>query len=167
MPAVADAVVKNYWCWGYGQNHACTGFTPNDVALFKVLSAGQIKWMLFELSSLVATVKTNTKHNLDKEALIKIIEAADIPKITAWRAAGVKIVAAVQDPGQVMYVPPGWMCAERCTKGVLVYGVRHSTFVRSPVCKSNFETFIGLSGVNEAQLAKLNAVAECMDCNAA
>ena len=83
--------------------------------------------------------------------------------LKSWIAAGVKIMTAVQDATQAMYIPPGWICVERCVRGVLVYGARHSFFVRTQAAKASFDQFMGLSGANTEQREKLNIISELMD----
>ena len=55
----------------------------------------------------------------------------------------------------LMFIPQGWLCAERCYDSQLVYGARKSYLVQSDRAAKNYEASIALlkrSGRNPAKM---------------
>ena len=68
----------------------------------------------------------------------------------------------VQTAGDVLYIPVGWVCAEMCTKGLLVYGVRRAFITRSDRAASSYEELIGTYANEKREVTRMKAAVALM-----
>ena len=58
LPADIAKVFDSVWLYGFDVQMASVAQTPNGVAIFKYLAAGEVEYLLFELKTFVPAVKT-------------------------------------------------------------------------------------------------------------
>ena len=110
--------------FGYLPSKECAATTSQGLPMLKILMNGDVSWFAFKLSSFVKarvdlgldpiSVDTMNKHilTMDADLLQKIIEK------------GCEVVAGVLKSGLAVYIPTGWVCVERSSTAVLIYGIR-------------------------------------------
>ena len=164
-PECLQTVLQSHWLYGVSNDYCATSSTPNGMAMFKLLAQGQMKWLFFEIESLVAQLKIEKQADtFAKDEVMTEVEKADTARVKTWLEAGVKIKAAVQEQSELIYCPAGWLTSQKVVSGVLVYGVRHSILLKSESHAKNFEAWMGLQGddLPESALEKLNEALDCM-----
>jgi hypothetical protein len=139
------------------------GQTPNGLAMWKVLSCGEVFWVLFELKSLMSAFKLAL--GVDSIALHDLYTAAnglDMAGITDLQSKSAKIFALNQVPNTCLFVPTGYICAEASTKGVLIYGVRKSSLRRSVEAALNYEELVGCHVAAKKNVLNMQGAHEAM-----
>ena len=73
--------------------------------------------------------------------LIENLTSSDLDKANA---SGCPMLTCMQTKGDLLYLPAGWMTVELVTKGVLVYGVRKTFFIRSSEQLASYNALISM-----------------------
>jgi len=58
LPKSISMVTSTTWAWGYDSKLKCASVTPNGLAMWKYLAAGEIVWYLLEMRTLRSAVHT-------------------------------------------------------------------------------------------------------------
>ena len=128
--------------------------TPNGLAMFKLQCVGEVTTVCAPLSSLAPALqlvlekdKLPLQDVKDKLCNLTIQEAHHLKENDAT------LFRAMQKAGDVLFIPPGFIHAEICISGVLIYGLRKSVFVlsdggddadaRDIPAAANYEALIG------------------------
>ena len=132
---------------------------PNGLASLRLLCSGEILWVRAETRQLHAAMKMilakDDVGGIDGvAAYMKGLEAAGVEKLMDH---GCKIMCCKQTPGQVLYIPVGWMCGEFCTKGVLIYGLRKTLIYASNHAQANYEALTSLYAECKRPVDKMKA----------
>ena len=109
--------------------------------MWKLLQAGEVQNLMVPIADLVAAVKI-AKGSDDPLTMANLRD--DLKTITVERLAAMSIQLHhhKQTPGDLLWIPTGWLLAELCTSGVLIYGIRKSMLVQAPQAASNYENII-------------------------
>eukprot|EP00971_Amphidinium_carterae_P329860 6462587-Amphidinium_carterae.2 len=75
----------------------------------------------------------------------KHLSAANEGYFKELAAFGVQPHQVLQKAGDILYVPTGYVVAEKVTSGVLVYGTRRSAMAVNDVCTAAYEQYIAVS----------------------
>ena len=143
--ATTNAVLKSLlavdWLYGYQPEHHNIAATPNGLGMWKLLQAGEVQNLMVPIADLVAAVKI-AKGSDDPLTMANLRD--DLKTITVERLAAMSIQLHhhKQTPGDLLWIPTGWLLAELCTSGVLIYGIRKSMLVQAPQAASNYENII-------------------------
>ena len=90
-------------------------------------------------------------YDVAKEFLANL-DASGLP---ALLANGCTVYAVYQKPHEVLFVPSGWLMAEMCVRGVLIYGVRKSLVTQSECSHPNYEELLGACGAEPKVLSRM------------
>lgn len=144
----AASTCDNVWLYGYDPKLRSAGPAPNGLPMVKLLVAGEVKWVLFHLTSLLAALRIMYKKDMFTLSELKeSIQGMTDEKIRKFKSDGCEMQTIVQHPWETLYVPSGWYTAEESVKGVLVYGCRRTLIVRSA---ANYDQYEALTGVYAA-----------------
>ena len=145
LPADIAKVFDSVWLYGFDVKMASVAQTPNGVAIFKYLAAGEVEYLLFELKTFVPAVKTILeKDAVSVDEAIAFINNLTTEKMKQFCEKGGAMQRAVLSTAEVLYIPTGYLIAERSSKGILLYGLRKSVVTKSEAACCNYEELIGL-----------------------
>ena len=154
-PAATNATLNSLlnveWLYGYEPEHHNIGHMPNGLDMWKLLQAGEVLNMMVSICDLVAAMKMVK----GTDASIKMTCLKDeFKNLTAERLSALQVRAYhhKQHPGDLLFVPPGWLHAELCVSGVLLYGLRKSVLLQAPEAGSNYESLIECMAADGAQV---------------
>lgn len=146
MEGYLKNVLKATWLYGLDAGGNYISHMPNGLGSLRFQCSGEVAWILFELKQLIPAVKILLKKDdvggLD--GLNKFMQALTSAELEALEGHGCVAHHCRQAEGQVMYVPVGWVAAERSVKGVLVYGIRKVVMLTSNVAYENYSLLQGL-----------------------
>ena len=141
----AASTCENIWLYGYDPKLKTCSATPNGLPLMKVLASGEVRWLFFELTSLLAALRLEGKaESLTLEDLKEAVSSLTEDKVRSLKKSGTTIKYAEQRPWETAYVPAGWYVAEESLRGVLVYGVRRTLVVKTPASHEQYEALTGV-----------------------
>ena len=137
-------VLNTLWMWGYETKFSGTGVTPNGLAMWKFLAAGEVTWLIFETKVLVPALKISLgKDKLSITEVYTYLEDVGEKSLQELSDTGAKPFYAVQSSNTMLFVPVGFIALEKCTKGVLVYGLRRTCVIREASAVANYEELMG------------------------
>jgi hypothetical protein len=143
-PENLKALLSSNWLFGYAPEMAGAGPTPNGFGMWKLLCAGEVAHYCFPLSGLIPAMRT--MHSKDAfgfsevEDLVKKFTQNDFKKL---QELGCECSYVKQKAGEAFFIPSGFLHAEVCTSGVLVYGSRRTVLTISDTSSNNYEALIG------------------------
>ena len=155
----ATDAVKNIWYWGYDPKLCGAWLAPNACALLKVLVMGELTLLAANLADLVEALRSSkpieeiTSDMVTSFFLSLTGKAPLFPKI--------KIFQTTMQADDVVYVPTGWLIAERSSSTVKVYGVRKSLFVQSTNARVSFAAAVDLLSRSNRDSSKMAAILKC------
>ena len=149
------------WVYGFDPKFKSVAFCSNGVAQTRILISGQVKILMFEISSLIDILRAATKNEVVTMDCVKTeIEKASSDTLLRWLMRGAKIKFAIHNANEVLYTPAGWVTAECVTKGVLIYGSRMSWLVKSERAVQNYEEYMGIIQPNVERKKKMEEILE-------
>lgn len=119
------------WLFGVGTDFHVVAPTPNSAALLRVLWMGEMEvmaWPVVQLKDVLSSMGKTVKSMDDLVKVVGALTEADVKSMKAKELIGVRTVMSKE---VLYFVPAGWLIAERCRAGPLLYGVRKSVFVQS------------------------------------
>lgn len=172
MPDAFKGLLSQYWLYGYMPTMRNIANVPNGLPVFRMLLKGEVVWILLEVSTLCAaidacrTAGTNEAWmptaNMSVEDLVKSIGLMDDTALKTLKEKGARIQHVVQAQDTLLYVPTAWFVAERVSKGLLVYGVRHTACMRSEKAGISYKKLIDLSMVSgKKDTSNMQALSDC------
>jgi hypothetical protein len=106
---------------------------------------------LFEAFELTTSVK-------DMDELKLAFSCKKTEQVKELTAKGVPIKMGKVEKDTLLYVPSGWMIAERSTSGPLVYGIRKSVFVQTADAVDQYASCIKLLGASGTSTDKMDKI---------
>lgn len=156
IPQGLQGAFKASWLYGYDMGLKGTTQSPNGCGMLKLLCSGEQVWFLADITKFMAALRqTSEQEKFGLCELCKEIEKVDISRARELHEKGFSFVYAKQVPGQVLYVPPGWLVAEAVTKGILVYGSRKTIAVVDDLVATSYADLIGAMQVDGRNVAKM------------
>ena len=153
------AVLKASWLFGYDNQGTFLGTMPNGLASLRMLCSGEILLVMFELRQLLPALKIilgkDDIGGIDGvNGFLKNLSTEEIVKL---KDNGCQASYIVQQEGQVVYIPVGYVVAEKCMKGVLVYGLRKTLMPASSMAFENYSLLSGLFEDSKKPVDKLKS----------
>lgn len=140
-----QTVCENSWLYGLAPELTGVSQTPNSLGMLKLLVNGCQQWLAFEVCSLLHFIREDKRQEKINWPMIEeFLEAADYPKLKAMKDGGVIMRSAEQCAKEAIYIPSGWIVAERVVTGTLIYGARVSVLA---VTDKMLEAYASLRGV--------------------
>ena len=125
------------WIFGHASSHFGCGLTPNSAACFKMLMYGSAELYLAPIAGLIDGLNKmgiKFKTMVDLETQLFALTAEQIEKLKET----VSFHIAALKKEQMLYIPAGWICLEKCGQESMIYGVRKSYFFRSAAAVANY-----------------------------
>ena len=159
MEGYLKNVLKATWLYGLDAGGNYIAHMPNGLGSLRYQCSGEVAWILFELKQLIPAVKImlNKDDVGGLDGLSKFIQALTAAELETLESNGCVAHHCRQTEGQVMYVPVGWVSAERSVKGVLVYGIRKTVMVTSNIAVENYSLLQGLFETSGKPVDKMKA----------
>ena len=110
-----EKLCNTFWLYGYQPSLTIVAPTPNCMGMMKLLVQGEVKWVLFEVDTLLQALQAvddKPGHVYTMSTLKSTIADFTVEKLTGLVTVGARVVCGLQQPLQTLYVPPGWICAE-------------------------------------------------------
>ena len=141
----ASSTCENIWLYGYDPKLKTVGPTPNGLPFLEVLACGEVRWMFFQLTSLIAALRISCQTEQVTLASLKgqVMNLTE-DKLNKLKSDGCVMHTVVQCAWQTVYVPAGWYTAEECIKGILVYGCRRTMVIKTPESHDQYEALTGV-----------------------
>ena len=159
MEQYLQNVLNASWLVGFDSGASFVNTYPNGLACFRLLCAGEMTWALFELRQLIPAMKViQLKDNIGgMEDLLSFLKnlTADDAKNLAEKGCPAHYVT--QSSNQILYVPVGWVGAEHCSKGVLLYGLRKTIAGQSQLASANYDLLISLFASSNKPVEKMKS----------
>jgi hypothetical protein len=112
--------------------------------MWKLLCAGEVSHLCFPLKDLVPALRNMTTKDeftfAEVQEMVQQFNADDIKKLAGHGCVGTHVM---QTANQALFVPAGYLHAEVCVSGVLLYGARKTILVTSEYSAQNYEVLIG------------------------
>ena len=147
VTAIPDGIagaLDSAWFYGFNSPHFSVYTVPNGLPNFKLLFAGEVAHIAFDIVSLVAHVKKKntllTSPSIDE--LKDFATNLDAGSLAEALGDNVKAWYCTQSPHETLFLPSAFMVAEQVAKGALVYGVRHSTITKTKVTRERYDALL-------------------------
>ena len=119
------------------------GFTPNNSATVKLLALGRVKIVLIQLTTLLVVACGKIGPAVESLDAIDLLRDWDSTKMASMAEAGVRIEHIQQGPGDLLFVPQGWLTAEAsCENEKLIYGMRKSFMISIQLASKEYAAAI-------------------------
>ena len=135
--AISDTFKDNAYYVGYATWHNSVGLTPNSCGYVRLLNQGAMEIFLFDFGGLAEYFKDKTTSAKRIYDLVGSLSADAFREMVASGKVSIKHVT--QKAGNLLYVPMGYVVAERCTEGPNISGIRKSVFLAD--CSSNLRAY--------------------------
>jgi hypothetical protein len=125
------------WIFGLASSHFGGGLTPNSAACFKMLMYGSAELYLAPIAELLRGLNLmgiKFKNMVELETQLFALTDVQIKKLKET----VSFHIAALKKEQLLYIPTGWICLEKCGQETMIYGVRKSYFFRSAAAVANY-----------------------------
>ena len=154
-----QVLLGNVWLYGYAQKMWHCAQTPFGLSMLKLLSAGEVSMILMPIAKLIPALKVMTgqdDHGIEdvRKRVVKF-EAEDLDRLAA---AGCVCQHVTQKPGEIVLIPPGWLCCEAATSGVLIYGIRRSFVTRGEASVQDYSELIGSYSIAKKPMGKMKEI---------
>eukprot|EP00435_Cladocopium_sp_Y103_P068230 s676_g31.t1 len=159
MEAYLKNVLKVSWLQGLDSQGNFVGSMPNGLGCLRFQCSGEVAWTMFELRQLIPAMKIIlSKDDVGGlEGVNAFVKSLGLKEIAELQSHGCTAYYCRQAEGQVVYVPIGWVAAERSVKGVLVYGLRKTVMFSSAVSYENYGLLAGLYEASKKPVDKMKA----------
>lgn len=158
-----EGVASNVWLYGCKPGLKGVVQTPNGLGVCRILSHGEVLWLLFPAKKLVEALRALRKEDkISWETIVQSLEGYSIDKLKELKSHGCPIKYVMQKPSQCLYMPPGYIAVEHCIKGVLVYGARQTVLIRSSLSFDNYEALISVLAASGRAVQRMEEALEAM-----
>ena len=118
------------WHYGYSPEYASGPMlTPNSAALLKVQAIGKLEVIAIEVRSLKTAMAAFGENPTKLDELTNFLDALTPEKADEAKLKGLKMFRALTEMGTLLYVPVGYLLAERSYNSAVCVGVRKSFFI--------------------------------------
>jgi hypothetical protein len=163
LPKGIANVVNNTWLWGFDTKYKGVSFTPNCLAMFKIILNGCVATMMFETKALVSAMRIILQ--VDKLKLTEVqdfLASLERDGIAELVKNGCTPILVEQKADSILYVPVGYVTVEQVMSGVLIYGLRRTVIVSHIDAVANYEELIGLHVNEEKNPTKMKEALDFM-----
>ena len=142
------------WWFGCAPTLVNVDTLPNAAGQFRLLAMGEMQVRAVAASDIV----DNPLPGMPERPTV----ADALKSFSEMRAApesGIKIFSTTLKAGELLWLPCGYLVAERSLRGPLVYGIRKSVFTAHPESKKNMDAVIGMLKQEKKSTSRLEEVA--------
>ncbi|CAE7871566.1 unnamed protein product [Symbiodinium necroappetens] len=159
MEKYLTAVLKASWLFGYDSQGTFVGTMPNGLASLRMLCSGEVLLVMFELRQLLPAMKILLgKDDVGgMEGVNTFLKNLSVEEIAKLKNNGCHASYIVHQEGQIVYIPVGYVVAEKCMKGVLVYGLRKTVMPATAMASENYSLLTGLFEESKKPVDKMKA----------
>ena len=138
---------------------------PNSAAIFRALWLGEIEVITAPIQHVKRGLTELGKAPSSMSTLVQAFNSLTADEVNKMRGDfKLPVYAGVLAKEQVLYLPPAWLIAERCSvaSGPLHYGIRKSVFVKSKDLVTNYAMAKELLSVDGSVVTKMEEVLELL-----
>ena len=149
------AVLDTAWQFGYLPNLSVANKSPYGLSCFKLWSMGEIHVVMVSIDEL-------SKHPswaIIEQMRLGLLETT-MPEVKKFIETGIKIYAATITPNSLLYIPTGFLLAEHCHQGPLLYGVRKTMCFSTEPTIARFLNLIDTEKKNGKETTKTEKLLE-------
>ena len=137
LTPISQSWMSTSWMFGMTPEYHCVTLCPSSCSMLRVLWMGTMSITAFQQSTVktvaVANVAGQSVDTIDN--LLGYLSADHTPEI--WKSMkGIKVTL---NPQELLYIPTGWVLAERSHCGPLIFGARKSSFYKTEVARDNYK----------------------------
>ena len=171
-----DGVVKNWdasaWLCGFAPGMKAVVAAPHHGSQFRYLAGGSIQFLAFRLGSVLdsavaAGLESGRTHSnmamKDVHEHIAKMGHDDLLEIALIDQNN--IISGVQEAGEFLWVPNGWILAEQTLADGLCYGLRKNLITGSVEDEVVYSKIIALKVAEGKSVEKLNEIHTAMKAN--
>ena len=138
------------------------------IACIKVTLQGTREVVAAPITNIIACMRNEgvEENNIDLNGLYTYIGAIDRKKLEAYQSKGLKMWKATQGPGDLMYIPAGYVQVQRVLNNGDNINIRYNLVVNEAGAKEELTKvmkFAGKSQVLSAVLDTLSAESKAKD----
>ena len=156
-------ITDTLWLYGYDPSMHSVAPNPNGMAMLKVLAYGEVKWIVMECASLLASLRTELQtDSIGIDDLERLVGALNYDGLENCKKHGLKSFSCLQKANEAIFVPAGWIAVEQSVSGMLIYGFRATLLLRSEASHASYESLIGLNVASGKPVAKMQQALDLM-----
>ena len=162
LPDAFANVLRHYWFYGYSSQMVSFASCPTGLPMIKLLVAGEVRWVVFEP---VTTVTALQEIDTTLKSITDITEALEqltFESLAGLKEKGAQMFVGTQHAKQIMYIPTGFICAEQCMNGMLVYGIRRTFAMSSQTVVPAYTALAGLHDKTNKKGAKMHELVDVL-----
>ena len=164
LPSDVPNVSRHIWLFGLDPTFHGVSQTPNGLSQCKIIFAGEVTTLAFDLNSLVPALKIfKAKDSFAVDEVRAIIEEFTSEDLTHLKDNGCTAHWAVHKANEAMFIPCGFMVAEVVNAGVLIYGARKTLLPSKSVTSvARYETLLALHVAAKRNVENMGKMLSCM-----
>ena len=81
-----------------------------------------MRWVVFEPVTTVSALQETDASLKSITDITDAVEQLTLESLAALKEKGAQMFVGTRHAKQIMYIPTGFICAEQCMSGMLIYG---------------------------------------------
>ena len=161
MPG-GSSFMKATWLWGFGVDMEKTVLLPQCAAMIRFVFAGTIEVFGMPITDALRHATPDPEVPRGK-GLLTTFPTWTTAEVKTLLESGNPVHYAKVESGTALYVPQGWILLEVAKEGPLVFGMRKSFVVGSPVAVDNMKACVEVvknNGGDSSRYEEATAIAE-------
>ena len=149
------------WLFGFAPQHTSVAVAPSGAGMLRLQAMGESHIVLVPMSQLALAVKLVDGEEVKLTAAGPIVSGLTEDKLDAYKKVGMTAYSTTLKANQLLWIPTGWIIAERVGSMQLHYGVRKSYFANTPEARKELTRLISADkndGKSAARLAQVLAL---------
>jgi hypothetical protein len=141
------------------------GFQDNSAACIKVMSMGKVRTLLIKTSTLVETTRTKVGPAAENLDYIDSMRSFPQQQLQDLCGGGVKMWQCIHCPGDLLYIPHGYVCVESSVSAKqsdLVFGFRKSFMGKRESAIADYASCIELFLGAGRDVGRMRAIIDAM-----
>ena len=98
--------------WGYLKNNFFVGLPRNGLGQLKIITAGTITHIFFEVRSFLRAVEWGGTNKPTADSIREYFEEVKNEEVRKIMTAGAKVLFTIAAEGTIIYTPLGWIVLE-------------------------------------------------------
>ena len=162
-----EIFMKSAYLFGYlpHPDMSFVGFQANSAACIKVMSMGKVRTVLIKTSTLVDTTRTKVGPAAENLDYIDSMRTFPEKHLQDLCKGGVKMWQCIHCPGDLLYIPHGYVCVESSVSAKpsdLVFGFRKSFMGKRESAIADYASCIELFQGAGRDVGRMRSIIDAM-----